>query len=126
MNNDTIEKVNEGSKNGGRLGTTIILVIDLLLIALSFLIFNKPPSLGYLAILYGAIAITVLGIVTTLASSKNKLQSKGLVSIAVGIAIGVASAIDIDSHEVVMNIGQVVTGGSFFLIAYLIFLIWKK
>ena len=127
MNNDIIENINEGPKNGGRFGTTIILVIDLLLIAFSFLIFNTAPSLGYLAILYGAIAVLVLGVIISLAyRDKIKERAIGLISIGVGIAIGVASGIDIDNNEVIMTIGQIVTGVSFFLIAYLIYILWRK
>ncbi|PKL80408.1 MAG: hypothetical protein CVV25_04570 [Ignavibacteriae bacterium HGW-Ignavibacteriae-4] len=127
MNNDIIENINEGPKNGGRFGTTIILVIDLLLIAFSFLIFNTAPSLGYLVILYGAIAVLVLGVIISLACrDKIKERAIGLISIGVGIAIGVASGIDIDNNEVIMTIGQIVTGVSFFLISYLIYILWRK
>lgn len=125
QNNESVQLI-KGPKRSAKLGATIILVIDLLLIAFSFLIFSSGPSLGYISILYVAFIIIVFGIITVVAFSNYKIQSKGIISIGLGIVIGVASAIDIDSLKAIVLIGQVVTGSSFFLISYLIFELWRK
>lgn len=113
------------TNKGERIVATILLVIDLLIIAFCFILFNKPPSLGYIIILFISGYKIIAGLVITAIALKKKRTLTGIITIGISISIALAGANN-SSHEVTMITGQIVTGVSFLLTVFLIVFIWKK
>lgn len=127
MDNEIFDVKNEtyNSNKGERIVTTILLVLDLLVIFFSFIVYNKPPSLGYLIIVYIAGYKFLAALIMTAIALKKRRLITGLITIGTSISIALAGTIN-SSNEVTVITGQIVTGLSFLLTVFLIVYIWKK
>lgn len=102
----------------------LLLVIQSLALLVCYLMFTLEPSLGYLLILYISWGLVING--SIIASFIFSLV-KGVIIFAIlisGILIGISAGLRFDDY-IVMLIGQLVSGFSFFITLYAIFKVTK-
>lgn len=110
-----------------RLSAAIIFILLILvLIAISFSVFQSPPSLGYLLIFYCAVAMAVLGIIVAVLLLNGFRRTLSAVTV-VGSSLFIILTLFIEGNSgFVMALGQFVTGAAFLANLVMLFIIALK
>lgn len=109
-----------------RLSVSVILVLLVLaLIAISFSVFQSRPGLGYLMILYCAVAIAVMGAIVMLLLRGFKRMFSAITIFGSSVSILTILFIETDP-DFVMMLGQLVTGVAFIVNLAMLFVIALK
>ncbi len=109
-----------------RLSAAVIFILLILgLIAISFSVFQSPPSLGYLLIFYCAVAMAVLGIIVAVLLNGFRRTLSAVTVLGSSLVIILTLFIE-ENSEFVMVLGQFVTGVAFLANLVMMFIIALK
>lgn len=110
-----------------RLSAAVIFILLILgLIAISFSVFQSPPSLGgYLLIFYCAVAMAVLGIIVAILLNGFSRVLAAITTLGSSLVITLTLFIE-GNNGFVMTLGQFVTGAAFIANLAMLFIIALK